>query len=254
MTHPLFSIITVTFNNLDGLRRTQDSLTVQECRDFEWIIVDGASRDGTPAYIKTLDALAVSEPDNGIYDAMNKGIGRAQGDYILFLNAGDALAHSATLAHIKAEIQQQPQEADFIYGDALEERLGFTPGYKKARSHTQIARGLFTHHQAMLYRRAAIGALRYDTHYKISADYKFTAQFLKNAPNALYMAKALCLFECGGVSQQRVRQGRIEQFHIRHKCQITNPVYNTAIFMIQTMTMTLRRTFPGLYWRLRERN
>ncbi len=85
----LFSVITVTRNNLVGLRRTHESLRIQSCGDYEWIVVDGASDDGTADYLKKTGANWVSEPDRGIYDAMNKGIARAQGRWLIFMNAGD---------------------------------------------------------------------------------------------------------------------------------------------------------------------
>ena len=100
----IFSIITVTRNNLPGLKRTHDSLKIQICHDFEWVVVDGASTDGTPDYLRTTGAIWVSEPDSGLYDAMNKGLGNAVGDYIVFMNAGDLFAAPDVLDKIKSPI------------------------------------------------------------------------------------------------------------------------------------------------------
>ena len=154
-----FTIVTVTYNNISGPRPTGVSLNAQRCRDFEWIIVDGGSRDGTAAFLKDYPD-AISEPDNGLYDAMNKGTARARGEYLLFLNAHDTLADSETLE----KIQAQAYAADFIYGDSLEDGH-----YKRARTHASKNWGMFTHHQAMLYRREVIGNLRYKINYKIGA-------------------------------------------------------------------------------------
>ena len=96
------SIITINFNNLEGLKKTAESVINQTWKEFEWIIIDGGSTDGSKEYIVKLDndltrngwnpiAYWCSEPDKGIYNAMNKGIGKAQGEYILFLNSGDYL-------------------------------------------------------------------------------------------------------------------------------------------------------------------
>lgn len=245
----LFSIITVTRNNLDGLRATQNSIAIQHCADFEWIVVDGASTDGTPEWLDTTAAHWTSEPDRGIYDAMNKGIDRAAGDYLLFLNAGDCLCAPDTLTRIKKSLQNEV----FVYGDALETRGGALPAYKFANDHDSLPRGMFTHHQAMLYRRDAIGNVRYNTQYKIAADYDFTARFLiahAGAP-VLYCDFPLCLFEEGGVSQKHTDQGRQEQFAIRRALALAGPTENRLIALRQWGAVQIRRISPDLYWRLR---
>lgn len=237
-----FSIITITRNNLCGLQATADSLHVQTCRDFEWIVIDGDSSDGTKDYLRILSAQSVSEPDKGIYDAMNKGIDRASGDYLLFLNAGDTLASPETLEKIAAQSPGQ----DFIFGDALE-----NGEYKSARPYPKILYGMITHHQAMFYRRAALGNLHYDTGYKIAADYKFTVLFARQSKSALHCPFPVCTFEPGGLSQTQTRQGRIEQFLIRKELKTCPPMQNSGIYMAQAAVMTLRRLSPKLYWKIR---
>jgi putative colanic acid biosynthesis glycosyltransferase len=236
----LFSVITVTRNNLPRLKQTHDSLRAQAGADYEWIVIDGASDDGTAAYLKTIPAQWISEPDGGIYDAMNKGIDRAQGDYIIFMNAGDEFPAPEVLAKLALI------NADFIYGDSLEGGR-----HKPARPHAGILYGMFTHHQAMVYRRDAIGALRYDTKYKIAADYKFTLEFLRHAVSVSYAPFPVCVFEQGGVSQQRVRLGRNEQFLIRREMDACGWIENVMIYLAQSAVMILRCAAPGIYWRLR---
>lgn len=250
-----FSIITVTRNNLEGLKRTYDSLCVQSCDDYEWLVIDGASDDGTAQFLTSLQEEHLrwtSEPDEGIYDAMNKGINRANGTYILFLNAGDTLYNSLILEKLKSVIKAQDDLPGFVYGDAMEESTGSAPYYKKARNHEGIRGGMFTHHQAMLYRRALIGDLRYDTGYKIAADYKFTAQFLAGTEKILYCPFAICLFEAGGVSQRQVRRGRQEQYRIRREQTLCGPLRNNVIYALQSLMMGFRRLAPHLYWSLRQ--
>jgi putative colanic acid biosynthesis glycosyltransferase len=264
----LFSIISVTYNNLSGLKQTSKSIQKQTWPNFEWIVIDGASADGTIDYLTSLSPLPcpppslrgkgwvggapcwLSEPDRGIYDAMNKGIDRTTGDYLIFMNAGDCFAEAGTLEKISEALNSQ--QPDFIYGDAWGERSGQPPALKKARPAGCYIKGMVTHRQAMLYRRDKIGALRYDTSYKIAADYKFTAQFLRQDGAALYLNFPLCLFECGGVSQRRVRQGRNEQFRARRELKLCGLPQNIVIYMAQTMLMILRRLAPNLYWRLRQ--
>ena len=240
---PLFSVVTVTRDNLPGLIRTGQSLSAQTFRDFEWIVIDGASRDGSAAWLAQGHARWLSEPDGGIYDAMNKGIERATGEIVLFLNAGDTLAGSRILADVAA----LPGN-DFIYGDGREG--GF---YKPARRHTRLGWGLFTYHQAMFYRRAVIGGLRYDTSYMIAADYKFTVEFLRRAHAVLYWPHAVCEFESGGLSQAQAGRGRRELLRARRALGIAVPPVNAAIFAGQTVTWHVRRLVPRLYERLRGR-
>jgi len=244
----LYSIITVTYNNLGGLQRTADSLRAQSFQGFEWLVIDGGSDDGSIAYLEDINAPYISEPDDGIYDAMNKGIERAEGFYVLFLNAGDVLASDTTFSELAGYIEELQSTPDFIYGDSLEEIPGKEPAYKPSRAYKSAAYGMFTHHQAMFYRRETIDDLRYDTAYKIAADYKFTLQFLDKGGNVVYFPKALCLFESGGISQQNAALGRDEQFRIRRDLGTVRPWKNCMIMAKQRIIWTLRRIFPKLYW------
>lgn len=237
----LFSIITITKNNLGGFLRTQESLKNQSFREFEWVVVDGNSTDGTKGY---LPADAISEADNGIYDAMNKGIGRARGTYLLFLNAGDTLSDIDILGTIAKTIAAE--KPDFIYGDALETG-GF---YKKARAHKHLNWGMFTHHQAMIYKRERVGTLRYEPHYKIAGDYAFTRSFLKQCRAISYIPAAICIFETGGVSQQNQRLGRIEQYKARQKAGCALPV-NVTVYLGQSTTAMIKRRLPRFYLAMR---
>lgn len=231
MTDPLFSIVTITKNNDRGLARTRGSIEEQSCWNYEWIIIDGAL-----------------EPDNGIYDAMNKGITRAKGDYILFLNAGDRFADPETLSLLERHIETFP--SDFIYGDAMEdvkEKLMV----KKARPHASLARGMFTHHQAMVYKRSMIGDLRFNTDYKIAGDYDFTARFLKKCNEASYVPAPLCHFESGGLSQRKSGLGRREEFRAKIKNRLCNPLTAIGIYIMQAGAMILRKSNPDLYAKIR---
>ena len=111
------SIITVSLNNVVGLKRTVASVLQQTSRDFEYIVIDGGSTDGTLEFLQqniTTFSYWVSEPDEGIYDAMNKGIKVAQGKYLLFLNSGDTFYANNTLEQFEEELKVP---ADLIYGN-----------------------------------------------------------------------------------------------------------------------------------------
>ena len=248
----LFSIITVTRNNRSGLKKTAASLAAQEYDGFEWIIIDGASTDGSAKdlkdYSENYGAQVVSEEDGGPYDAMNKGLALAKGSYVVFLNAGDALAQTQTLKKIKESVWLS--RPDFIYGDSWEFSKGRT-WYKPAKPHAKINKGMFTHHQSMFYNREVIDDLTYNTDYKIAADYDFTLQFLSRAATCLYLAFPLCVFEGGGISQRSVTRGRKEQFAIRQKHKVSTIPINVVIYTSQIMTWGLRACAPGLFWKLK---
>lgn len=237
---PVFSIITVTFNHFEGLKKTYKSITNQSLKSHEWIVIDGNSSDETKKWLKTAKAHWVSEPDKGLYDAMNKGIERATGQYLLFLNSGDTLADAQNLEQIRRTIENS--KPDFIYGDAYEGDF-----LKRTKPHTKIARGMFTHHQAMLYKRSAIGKLRYDLKYKIAADYDFTARFLKNTKHALYCEIPICIFEIGGLSQTNANQARKEEARIRSALGLGSPLFNMITTVRQIIAQIIKTKTPWLY-------
>jgi putative colanic acid biosynthesis glycosyltransferase len=245
---PRFSILTITLNNEKGIEKTWNSIKSQSFSDYEWLVQDGASSDNTLSILKKSPADVKSEPDEGIYDAMNRLITRARGDYLIFLNAGDCLASPETLTLINEKTAQNP---DFIYGDALEE-LDQEQRYKTARSHQKLALGMFTHHQAMIYNRKTVDDLQYNTDYKIAADYDFTARFLQSASKVEYIPHPLCIFEAGGVSQTQTKLGRDEQFKIRKRYNLCAPYQNHIIKNLQSLNMAFRTVTPNLYWRLKK--
>ncbi len=216
---PRFSIVTITKDNPDGFNKTKQSIESQTYSDFEWIIIDGDV-----------------EPDNGIYDAMNKGLDRATGDYVIFMNAGDVFADDNTLLEISK------YNADFIYGDAIEGDF-----IKKAKHHTKIKNGMITHHQAMIYKRDVIGDLRYDDVYSFAADYKFTIEFIKQSHSIQYIDKPLCIFEIGGVSQQNARASRHQEIAIRRELNISAPLTPYR----QWAAQMIKKYMPLVYLKLR---
>ena len=223
---------------------------------------DGASNDESLNFLKKTPAITESTKDNGIYDAMNKLIERSVGDYILFLNAGDTLASNESLSVIAKTIKDTP---DFIYGDAreanrnnvqvcsqTEKQKAENDHYKPARSHHNIALGMFTHHQAMTYRRDKIKDMRYNEDYTIAADYDFTARFLQKAETIEYISEPICVFEPGGISQQKTKLGRQEQFQIRKNLKLCSPAKNYVITTLQAINMNFRNFAPNLYWTLKQ--
>lgn len=252
---PTFSIITITLNNIDGLEKTCKSIKKQTFTDFQWIVIDGGSTDGTIDLLRKERSTTrsgktpfnfISEPDNGIYDAMNKGIGQAKGHYLIFLNAGDELAHENTLKIIHPHTKDKPH---FIYGDALEPKGNKGKHiYKTARRYKDLAWGMITHHQAMFYRRHTIRdfKLHYSLRYYISSDYDFTARFLLKAKKIKYINTPICIFEQGGVSQTNANLGRKEQYIIRESLNMVPQPKNLWIMAVQATSWHLKKICPSL--------
>lgn len=248
---PFFTIATITKENIDGLKATYQSLLEQQSSDYEWIVIDGASGDGTLQFLEDHAneiTYRVSEPDRGIYHAMNKAIDRASGDYLLFLNAGDCLADDYVLGQVKSLIDSQ----DFVYGDALERLEDDQIVLKPARDHQKIFWGMITHHQAMFYRRSCLGDLRYSENYHISADYGFTLDFIDRAKSVLKLELPICIFEFGGISQIQAKKGRKEQLLIR-LVRDKGMISSYMIYGLQSLTWIVRQLFPKLYQWLRFR-
>jgi putative colanic acid biosynthesis glycosyltransferase len=245
MTEPIFSIITVTRNNAAGLKLTAKSIAVQQdTPHYEWIVIDGASTDTTMEVIQEYlhqNMIYNSEPDDGIYDAMNKGIDCATGRYLWFLNAGDCLPDAYTLRDTGKEIRNNVAP-EFIYGDAREN--GFI---KRAHGIDKFEWGMFTHHQSMLYRRDKVGELRFDTDYKIAADYAFMLNFLGRIHRTHHFPRILCDFQSGGISQTNAEIARRENYDIRRDLLQTNIVKNKLILFFNAATCWLKQNHPWLY-------
>lgn len=181
------TIITIAYNNLAGLRKTAESVLTQTRNDFEWIIVDGASNDGTQAYLPEIRQQwqgdcnclhIVSEPDTGIYNAMNKGIRLAHGEYLLFLNSGDCLAETDTIE----QLSQQPIITDIVYGYQYDDINGervLEQCIDVAYITFDTLRNTHIPHQSTLLRRETLLRLGgYDEQYKIISDWAFVMKGL----------------------------------------------------------------------------
>lgn len=184
MTTPLFSIIVPTFNASATLRTCIDGLVGQTFDDFELVLVDGGSTDGTveiaESFARSLgDRLVIhSGPDEGPYDAMNHGVSLAKGDWLLFLGADDALHETETLARVAAFIRDH-EPSDLVYGDVVRRSTG-----ARHAGEFDIDRLLFETnicHQAIFYRRelfAGIGP--YNLRYPVWADWDFNIRCFSN--------------------------------------------------------------------------
>lgn len=208
----MLSIITVVRNDRDALDRTIRSVAERKRSGMEYVVVDAASTDGTLEVIREQVEVIdrwISEPDNGIYDAMNKGIALSSGEYLLFLNAGDELvADLDQLSDILAAGYVM------VYGKANMIREDGTLSYVKGKPLKGIGkllRGTPLCHQAILYRHDAIGF--YDTRYRIIADRVLTYELVKRhgLERTMFVDISIANYYEGGFSRQHERQWRREE-------------------------------------------
>jgi glycosyltransferase involved in cell wall biosynthesis len=191
------SIITVNLNNREGLQKTIDSVICQTFRDLEWIVIDGGSTDGSKELIEQYAdhfAYWVSEPDKGVYNAMNKGIKVAKGEYLQFLNSGDWLFEDNVLEKVFTNELTE----DFIYCDDG----GCTGVIVNGGSPSIIDfRFLYTYticHQTIFHKRSLFDKGLFDEKYKIVADWKFLFQHIvKNDATYRKLSILLCVLQEG---------------------------------------------------------
>ena len=224
-----FSVVTVTYQAADVLAPTLDSVLSQDYLDVEHIIVDGASQDGTMPMVMDYvsrseeadnghQIIVSSEPDKGIYDAMNKGLSKATGDYVCFLNAGDCLPDDETLSRIAvvAESLADGQLPAVLYGDTdivdsegrfLYHRRLSPPDRLTWKSFRQ---GMLVCHQAFYARVDIAKGVRFDTRYRFSADVDWCIRVMKEAER-----RHLRMLRVSGVVAHYLEEGQTTQNHQR---------------------------------------
>lgn len=222
---PKISIITVTYNAEAVLSATLQSIAAQTCAPFEYLILDGGSTDGTLDLIrqhKTLISFWLSEPDGGLYDAMNKGLRHATGDYVWFINAGDSLYAPDTLEQLTAFWQTQPPP-DVLYGEVMYvtpqgQALGIRSAVTPLRLPEKLAwrslqYGMVVSHQGFIVKRSLCPAYDWQQ-YPLSADIDWVIRCLKKAQIIKHSHQILANFEQGGISRRRLKQSLWDRWRI----------------------------------------
>lgn len=206
---PKISIITVNYNNLEGLHQTIESVSSQTWQAFEHIIIDGGSTDGSVAYIESKSerfAYWVSEPDKGVYQAMNKGIAQASGDYLLFLNSGDHFYSNKVLEQNHQEIKN----AAIIYFNlqVVEGHKVFIKEYPEILSFSYFVKDTLPHPATFIAKEAFEKTNLYNEDFKILSDWKFFLDSICKY-NVTYkkINTTLSTFYIGGMSSNPANRG-----------------------------------------------
>jgi glycosyltransferase involved in cell wall biosynthesis len=217
---PKITIITVVYNAESLIEQTIKSILQQTYPFIEYIIIDGASTDGTLEVIEQYRsgiAIVQSEKDQGIYDAMNKGLKAATGDYVLFINAGDLLAGPGILSTVfdetpEADVYYGNTEIIDLLGNSLGERRLKPPAMLNWRS---LRFGMCVSHQSFIAKRSLCDF--YNLNYKVSSDIDWVIRVLRKSTVIIYVHQTISKFLEGGSSSGNRRAGLIERFQIMVK-------------------------------------
>ncbi|MEG0032993.1 MAG: glycosyltransferase family 2 protein [Mucinivorans sp.] len=243
---PKISIITVVRNDPQGLEMTLENLTHTDYPNLELVVIDGASTDSTPRvaeHYSTHMAVYISEKDSGIYDAMNKGLARATGDYVWFVNAGDTILGTDRLVEL---MTTDGRLADIYYGEAVVvspsgERLGLRrKPLPRQLTWRSLRRGMVVCHQAFIVRRTI--AIPYNLKYHYAADIEWQIECLRRSKNVQFTGVELCRFATGGVSTAHRRESLKERWAImRTHYGLASTVFSHLRFIFDALTTTRYR-------------
>lgn len=216
--NPKVSIITVCYNAEKLIERTIKSVIVQTYPNVEYLVIDGKSKDGTIEIIKKYqDKISywLSEPDESLYDAMNKGLKSATGDYVWYVNAGDKIYDEHTLE----KIMQEAEGTDFIYGDVVRmDDSGNQSGWHKKiplpekLTPKSFLNGMVICHQSMIIKREI--APEFSLSWRLANDIDWTIRVLKKAKSRQYVRIPFCYFLEGGLSANNRWRAVKERFII----------------------------------------
>lgn len=201
------SIVTVCYNAISTIEDTIQSVLKQTYENIEYIIIDGGSTDGTINIIKKYSnrlAYWISEPDKGIYDAMNKGIRVSSGDYINFMNSGDKFCNQECIANVIDEINVSKE---VIYGDSFHIMHGNNKKYIKANKIDVITKRYPFCHQSTFTKTKYLKEHEFDITYKICADWNlFRKGYINDDLRFQYIAIPICDFDCqSGMSRDNLK-------------------------------------------------
>ncbi len=213
---PKVSVITVVYNAVELLEKTILNILDQTYANIEYIVIDGGSTDGSLDLIKKYaDQIDywISEPDNGLYHAMNKGLNAASGDWVWYINAGDLIYSNDTLSRI---FEEHGTQADVYYGDTMVVNTAYEDlGLRRLRPPQQLSwksfqKGMLVCHQSILVNRQL--ADPYDLKYSHAADFDWVIKALKKTDKIVNTGMILSRFLDGGQSKQTIKPSLLERF------------------------------------------
>lgn len=246
-----FSIITVVYNAKDALQKTIESSRNQTYSDYEHIVIDGGSNDGTVEYIKSLkynNLKFISEKDNGIYDAMNKGINLSSGEYLLFLNAADAFASDNVLEIIFRNIDKK--QTKIIYGGAnvYSEDGKFLSSLKPLNLSKKNLNKYATRvvcHQAIFVHKSI--AKRYSDKYRLKGELNWYYDLIENCSNneIIKLDNMICNYYLGGTGDKNFLENYIERVKVTKEHNSLFIFLLVVPFFVLPLILRMRRKILG---------
>lgn len=257
---PLFSILVVCLNPGEKLNETLKSIEMQKETDYEIIIKDGLSKDGSLDHLEETEKLYIyRQKDSGIYDAMNQAVSLAKGKYVYFLNCGDYFYDENSLSSIKIAIEKEPGRGIY-YGNTYFRKAGTIIHVPKIIDDFTCYRNIPCH-QACLFQRSLFLERGFELSYKIRADYEFfLRQYFLNKIKPAYVETVIADYEGGGYSESKENRNRDKAEHreITKKYMSKSQLFRYRLFMIVTLQILRkyiaeRSMFSGIYDKVKSR-
>lgn len=202
------TVVTVARNAREALKKTMESVMAQTYPELEYIVVDGASSDGTRDMLEhTKNIRWISEPDKGIYDAMNKGIDMSTGEWIIFMNAGDTFASDDAL--VKTLSSPGCDTADVIYGNVVKRGQVCVAPEEVVDGHR-----MFFCHQSCLARTIRLIETTFDLNHPLSADFKWVKTMIKQGRRFLHVDVPIAVFDTDGISNTSRSRGLADNIKV----------------------------------------
>ena len=271
--HPMFSIIVVALNPGDKLIQTIESISRQTCTEYQVVVKDGGSRDGSTQALREFlaqsgrDALEarvriVEQPDKSIYDGMNQACTHAEGEYFYFLNCGDYFAGEEALSQAAEAIRRDREaggKALIYYGDIFDALRGQTVSSNPQMDAFACYRNVPCH-QACIYHRSLFSERGYEPEYRVRADYEhFLWCFFKKQAEVRYIPVTLASYEGGGFSETKENRRRSKEEHRRITALYMTKGERIKYRLILLLTLAPLRTrmaespaFSGIYNRFKK--
>jgi glycosyltransferase involved in cell wall biosynthesis len=243
---PRFSIVTVVYNAVNEILQTIQSVSQLQYHNIEYIIIDGGSSDGTLTYIKNhiedIDTW-VTEPDNGIYDAMNKGIILATGDFIIFMNAGDIFFSNDIINKV---VNYADLTADILYGDSWTIGSRHNDGLHKAKNIDNIIYGMVCSHQSMFFRTTLLKHRHFSLDYGTAGDFELIC-FMHSREYIFHRLNGITIsyYHGRGVSDTQRLQSLINCVHALRDLKLI-----TVRLYIYYFSAAIKEMFISLYDRI----
>lgn len=246
------SIITIVFNGEKVIERTIKSVINQTYKNIEYILIDGASKDNTMQVVekyKNHFAKIVSEPDKGIYNAMNKGLKFVTGDYVVFANSGDSVASNDVFEKVVAAVTKEQHLPDMVYGNYRESGEGAMEKEIPCYGHERVWYGMFASHQSIIYSVKMLrdNNISFDESYKVAADYKMTMQSVVASKNFLRVPFCISEFDITGISNQNQDLGLYEADRARKEVLRMSWVKRRGLILISKTSRFIKKHLGGLY-------